>query len=189
MYMNPAKSLLTALVVCALFAGTADAGDKTSIFGSVAGSSPVSMLGRYTDLGLGGAVGIGLKPFRTSEDVEFFAVVTYDRFANKSSDMGAYSFVRFGGGIRLNLDASSPNRMYLLLALGPALVRVAENSGYPPFGSAKRSTTNLYGAGGFGYEFGVGKPVSMFFEAELVDILDTLFGDYRFLRLGLGLRL
>lgn len=188
-YMNPARSVIVAFVASALLMSTAIAAAKLSFAGSGAGSLSVGMLDRYTDMGLGGTLSIGLRPFRNSQDVEFLALAAYDRFANKTTGMGAYSFVRIGGGIRLNLEASSPNRIYLMLHLGPAFTKVAKNSGFPPFGRAKMSTTNLYGAGGIGCEFGAAKPVGLFLEAELVDILDSLFGDYRFLRLNVGLRL
>lgn len=188
MYMQPVKSLIAALAVCALCSGTAAAGDKLSIYGSVSGSSSLGMLGRYTDLGLGGTVAIGLRPFPVSRDIEFVALAAYDRFANTNADMGQFSFLLIGSGIRLNLDVASPNRIYLMLNLGPAFVRIDPNSGFPPFKGNSRSSTNLYGAGGVGYEFGVGQPFGIFAEAELVDVLDTMFGDYRFLKLNLGVR-
>ena len=188
MYMHAVKSLIAALAVCALCSGTAAAGDKLSLYGSLSGSSSLGMLGRYTDLGLGGTAAVGVRPFPLSRDIEFVALAAYDRFANTNANMGQFSFFRIGSGIRLNLDAANPNRIYLMLNLGPAFVRVNENSGFPPFNGNSRSSTNLFGAGGIGYEFGVGQPVGIFVEAELVDILDTLFGDYRFLKLNFGAR-
>ncbi|PWB70953.1 hypothetical protein C3F09_08465 [candidate division GN15 bacterium] len=181
-------AMLALLVTLAGDVATA-AGRSASLYASAGVSSSVSMLGRYTNEGFGGMMAAGVRPFESSRDVVLTASLHYDRFANEVSGMGSFSFVRFGLGVRLYLDPARSSRAYLLLNVGPARVKVDPNSGFPPFNDAGRSTTNLFGAGGIGYELGVGKPVGVFMQAELVDILDTLFGDYRFVRLSFGLRL
>jgi len=181
--------MILLLAVCLLGSGAPEANDIVSFYASAGGSTSVGMLNRYTSQGLGGTLGFGLRPFSNSRDVELVAAAHYDRFDNVRRGMGNYAFLRFGTGVRLNLNAAKPNRMYLMLDIGPALVRVDEHSGFPPYRGRSRRTTNLYGAGGLGFELGSTRSVGVFMQAELVDILDTLFGDYRFVKLSLGLRL
>ncbi len=189
MKMHPRKPIALLVIVCALAGSATAVSDAVSIYASAGGSSSIGMLGRYADQGVSGSLGLGLRPFPNSRDVELTATAHYDRFGNVRDGMGSYSFIRFGTGIRLNFDAARPNRLYLMLDLGSALVRVDDNSGFPPYRGKSRKTTNLYGAGGFGFELGATRSVGLFAQAELIDILDTLFGDYRFIRLSLGLRL
>ena len=181
---------MTLLLTACLLSGSAMAADEVvSVYASGGGSASVGMLSRYTSEGWGGTLGLGIRPFSNSRDVQIVAAAHYDRFGNVRSGMGNYAFLRFGAGVRLNLDAAKPNRIYLMLDIGPAFVRVDEHSGFPPYRGKGRKTTNLYGAGGLGLELGANRAVGMFVQAELVDILDTLFGDYRFIKVSLGLRI
>ena len=166
------------------------ASDKTiSARFAVNSSVSVGMLGNYTNEGVGGTIGIGWRPFRDSRDIELTTSLNYDRFANQQNALGGYSFLRAGAGILLRIGPPQPNRVYLIFEGGPAFVRVDNNSGFPPYRGLSRRSTNLYGAGGAGLAFAFSRSTSLYVQIELVDILDTLFGDYRFFKLRFGLQI
>lgn len=166
------------------------AADRTwSLYIAASGASSIGMLGRFTNLGMGGNVGIGWRPSRNSREVEIISSMSYDRFANEETNMGNYSFVRAGAGVKLSFGSQQSNQVYFIIDAGPAFVRAESSNGFPPYRGQSHKSTNLYGAGGAGMTFAISRNVSMFTQIELVDILDTLFGDYRFFRLSVGVTL
>ena len=179
--------VLAALTLTSSGSAAAEPG-RASLYLGGGVSLPFNMMNRYTAVGVGSMIGVGLRPFSASPEIEFVPRIDYDRFSTDRSAGGAYAFYRTGLYLKMVTEYSRPNRPFLTLGVGVANVRIGPSNGFPPFQGKSRRSTNVFGSGGFGYEIRCGKKVGAIASLELVDILDSLFGDYRFFRFSLGIR-
>jgi hypothetical protein len=162
--------------------------DRISLYVGGTGSLPVGMLGKYTNAGFGGMAGCGFRPITRAQEIEFQVRIEYDLFNNSEQGKGAYSFTRYGTNIKLTTNQDRTSQVYFLLGGGIAQVRIKADNGYPPYHGQSNTSSNFYASAGIGIETHNNHKVEFFTEAQGVDILNSLFGDYRFIKAIIGLR-
>jgi hypothetical protein len=140
-------------------------------------SLPITTTTDPGDVGVSGALSLGIRPLVSTPELQVAARGSYNRFLSSTPERSVRTVMTGGLDILFTPDQDSDQKWYLVIGAGLAR-------------TDKRFTkiTDPYGCLGAGAEIGSEKKPRLVVELRLTDISNSTYGDFRYFTLSAGIK-